>query len=145
MGRPFFLCSRMYMAPSPCAAGVAISTASRFPLDYFISKKSYAFDDFRTYKVWVENLTGHSIGIMRGDKCGGYLGADLHGLLMECGIWREDSFRDTPQQLGSLNVVTTRHRKVSRPSFRSSASRAFGRKTGRPLALWKNSPSFVRN
>ena len=73
---------------------------SRFPAVYFISKKSDVFSAFRRYKAWAENLTGLKIGILRDDKGGEYSGTDLDNFLSECGIRREHSIRDTPQQLG---------------------------------------------
>ena len=73
---------------------------SRFPAVYFVSKKLDVFAAFRKYKAWAENLTGRKIGILRDDKGGEYLGTDFDEFLSECGIRREHSIRDTPQQLG---------------------------------------------
>ena len=45
-------------------------------------------------------MTGNRIGILRDDKGGEYVGKDFDGFLVEAGIRREHSIRDTPQQLG---------------------------------------------
>ena len=82
-----------------------IDDYSRFPSVYFISKKSGVFDAFRKYKAWVENLTGHKIGILRDDKGGEYTGTTFDAFLRGSGIRREHSIHDTPQQLSVVELM----------------------------------------
>ena len=77
-----------------------IDDHSRFPAVYFIRAKSDVFAAFKRYKAWAENMTGRRIRVLRDDKGGEYISADLDRFLRDAGIAREHSIRDTPQQLG---------------------------------------------
>ncbi len=45
-------------------------------------------------------VTGRKVGILRDDKGGEYTSAEMDRYLVDAGICREHSIRDTPQQLG---------------------------------------------
>jgi hypothetical protein len=71
-----------------------------FPAVYFIKKKPEVFGVFKCYKVWVENVTGQKVGILRDDKGGEYSSAEFDRFLVDEGIHHKHSICDTPQQLG---------------------------------------------
>ena len=73
---------------------------SRFPAVYFFSQKSEVFAIFKRYKVWAENVTGRKLQILRDDKGGEYSSTEFDRFLVDAGVRREHSIRDTPQQLG---------------------------------------------
>ena len=77
-----------------------IDDYSRFPAIYFLSRKSDVFDAFRKYKAWAENVTGCRIEVLRDDKGSEYMSGAFDSFLVEAGIQREHTIRDTPQQNG---------------------------------------------
>ena len=77
-----------------------IDDYSCLPAVYFVAKKSDVFEAFRRYRAWAENVTSQRIGILQDDKGGEYVGRDFDAFLMDAGIRREHSIRDTPQQVG---------------------------------------------
>jgi transposase InsO family protein len=62
--------------------------------------KSDTYVAFRSYKAWAENLTGKKIKRFRDDKGGEYMSNEFSAYLDACGIIREHSCRNRPQQNG---------------------------------------------
>src|SRR5947209_17401543 len=67
---------------------------------YFIKNKSDTFDQFVKYKLLLKNQSGKKLKILRSDRGGKYLNADMHNYLAENGIHHETTTADTPQQNG---------------------------------------------
>ena len=77
-----------------------IDDCSRFKVLYPMKKKSDTFDCFKRFKAWAENLTGKKIKRFRDDKGGEYMSKEFQKFLDECGISREHTVRNRPQQNG---------------------------------------------
>ena len=68
---------------------------------------------FRTYKAWAKNLTGHRIGILRGDKGEEYLGADPTVSSWSVAYRGSTLFVILPDSLESLSVLITQSRNAT--------------------------------
>ena len=77
-----------------------INDCSRFKVLYPMKKKSETFSCFKRFKAWAENLTGKKIKRFRDDKGGEYMSKEFQNFLDECGISREHTVRNRPQQNG---------------------------------------------
>jgi transposase InsO family protein len=77
-----------------------IDDCSRFKALYPMKKKSDTFDCFKRFKAWAENLTGKKIKRLRDDKGGEYMSNEFQKFLDECGISREHTVHNRPQQNG---------------------------------------------
>ena len=77
-----------------------IDDCSRFKALYPMKKKSDTFSCFKRFKAWAENLTGKKIKRLRDDKGGEYMSNEFQNFLDECGIAREHTVRNRPQQNG---------------------------------------------
>ncbi|CAA7264649.1 unnamed protein product [Cyclocybe aegerita] len=65
-----------------------------------LRKKSDTFEAFKTFKAYAENHTGKKIKQFRDDKGGEYMSNECHKFMDQCGIAREHSCRNRPQQNG---------------------------------------------
>ena len=77
-----------------------IDDHSRYKAAVPLKRKSDAFDAFKTYKAWAENQTGKSIKKFRCDKGGEYMSNEFIGFLNSCGIEKQYTVRNRPQQNG---------------------------------------------
>ena len=73
---------------------------ARFKVLYPMKNKSDTFSCFKRFKAYAENLTGKKIKRLRDDKGGEYMSNEFQNLLDECGIVREHTVRNRPQQNG---------------------------------------------
>ena len=71
---------------------------------YFLINKSYALENFKNFRVLVENQRGYHIKHLRIDRGGEFLSNDFKSYCVEHGIHRELTAPYTPQQ----NSVTER-------------------------------------
>ena len=65
-----------------------------------MKKKSDTFSCFKRFKAWAENLTGKKIKRLCDDKGGEYMSKKFQDFLDECGISREHTVHNGPQQNG---------------------------------------------
>jgi len=70
-----------------------------------MKKKSESFSCFKRFKAWAENLTGKKIKWFRDDKGGEYISKEFQNFLDECGISREHTVRNRPQQNGIVALL----------------------------------------
>jgi transposase InsO family protein len=66
----------------------------------FLKRKSDAFEAFRTFKAYAENLLGCKIQALQDDKAGEYMSNAFIKFTNECGIARRHTTRNRPQQNG---------------------------------------------
>ena len=62
--------------------------------------KSDVFGAFKQFKAWAENLLGVKIKWLRVDKGGEYMSSEFEEYLNSCGIKRQFTTRNRPQQNG---------------------------------------------
>ena len=62
--------------------------------------KSDAFNTFKSFKAYAENKTGKKIKCMRIDKGGEYMSNEFSNYLDACGIGKQYTCRNQPQQNG---------------------------------------------
>jgi hypothetical protein len=79
---------------------VFVDDCSRFKVLIPIKRKSEALDAFKRFKAYAENQTGKKIKRFRDDKAGEYISNDFNDYLDACGIVREHTCRNRPQQNG---------------------------------------------
>ena len=72
----------------------------RFKAVYPMKNKSDTFSCFKRFKAYAENLTGKKIKRVREDKGGEYMSNDFQNFMDACGIVREHTVRNRPQQNG---------------------------------------------
>jgi len=65
-----------------------------------MKQKSDTLDAFKRFKAYTEKQTGKTLKRLREDKCGEYMSTEFDTLLKSCGIVREHSVRNRPQQNG---------------------------------------------
>jgi len=77
-----------------------VDDCGRFKTLYPMRNKSDTFSCFKRFKAYAENLTGKKIKRLREDKGGEYMSNEFQDFLDECGIVREHTVRNRPQQNG---------------------------------------------
>src|SRR5437660_7975283 len=77
-----------------------IDDYSRFHFVLPIKAKSDVFEAFKTFKVFAENQSERKIKILRDDKGGEYMYNAFLKFTQECGILRQHTTRNRPQQNG---------------------------------------------
>jgi transposase InsO family protein len=77
-----------------------IDDHSRFKAVVPLKHKSDSFDAFKIFKAYAENHTGKKIKKFRCDKGGEYMSNEFIGFLDACGIVRQYTTRNCPQQNG---------------------------------------------
>ena len=77
-----------------------IDDHSRFKAVVPLKRKSDAFDAFKLFKAFAENQTGKKIKKFRCDKGGEYISNEFIGFLDACGIVKQYTVRNRPQQNG---------------------------------------------
>jgi len=77
-----------------------IDDHGRFKAAVPLKRKSDAFDAFKKYKAWAENQTGKKIKRFRCDKGGEYMSNEFIDFLDFCGIEKQYTVRNRPQQNG---------------------------------------------
>ena len=77
-----------------------IDDFSRFKAVVPLKLKSDAFDAFKKFKAFAENQTGRKIKKFRCDKGGEYMSNEFIGYLDSCGIAKQYTCRNRPQQNG---------------------------------------------
>ena len=77
-----------------------IDDYSRFKAVVPLKRKSDAFNAFKTFKAFAENQTGRKIKKFRCDKGGEYMSNEFIGFLDACGIAKQYTVRNCPQQNG---------------------------------------------
>ena len=77
-----------------------VDDCGRFKVLYPMKYKSETFSCFKRFKAYAENLTGKKIKRVRDDKAGEYMSKEFQDYLDECGITREHTVRNRPQQNG---------------------------------------------
>jgi transposase InsO family protein len=77
-----------------------IDDYSRFKAVVPLKRKSDAFDAFKIFKAFAENQTGRKIKKFRCDKGGEYMSNEFIGFLDSCGILKQYTVRNRPQQNG---------------------------------------------
>jgi Integrase core domain len=67
---------------------IFIEHKSRYPKCYYLESKegSIILEKFEEYKVWVENITGSRIKVLRTDGGGEYVNKAFDEYLKNCGI-----------------------------------------------------------
>jgi transposase InsO family protein len=65
-----------------------------------MKRKSETFAAFKTFKAYAEKQTGKLVKCFREDKGGEYMSNEFDAYLKECGIARQHSVRNRPQQNG---------------------------------------------
>ena len=73
---------------------------SRFRAAIPLKKKSDTFDAFKRFKAWAENQLGIKIKAFHEDKGGEYMSTEFQKFLDSCGIERQHTCRNRPQQNG---------------------------------------------
>ena len=63
-----------------------------------LKKKSDTFDAFKQFKAWAKNQLGIKIKAFREDKDGEYMSTEFQKFLDSCGIERQHTCRNRPQQ-----------------------------------------------
>ena len=104
-----------------------IDDSGRFRVVFPMKKKSDTFSCFKRFKAWAENKTGHSVGTLREDKGGEYMGKEFGDFCIEHGIQRQHSVRARPQQ----NGVAERANRTMEQGIITMLHQA-----GLPLAFW---------
>ncbi len=79
---------------------VFIDDCSRKKVAVPMKRKSETFGAFKMFKAYAEKQTGKSMKRLREDKGGEYMTTDFDNYLKACGIVREHSVRNRPQQNG---------------------------------------------
>ena len=77
-----------------------IDDCARYKAAMPLKRKSDAFDAFKTYKAWAENQTGKKIKKFRCDKGGEYMSKKFIDFLDACGIEKQYTVHNRPQQNG---------------------------------------------
>ena len=77
-----------------------IDDHSRFKVLVPMKHKSDAFTSFKSFKAYAENKTGKKIKCLRIDKGGEYMSNEFSSYLEACGIVRQYTCRNRPQQNG---------------------------------------------
>jgi len=77
-----------------------IDDCSRQKFAIPMKRKSETFAAFKTFKAYAEKHTGKLLKCLREDKGGEYMSNEFDTFLKECGIIREHSVRNRPQQNG---------------------------------------------
>ena len=77
-----------------------IDEFTKLKVVYALRLKSDAFDAFKRYKAYVENLTGQRILALQDDKGGEYMSTAWDSFCLEHGISRRHTARNRPQQNG---------------------------------------------
>jgi len=106
---------------------------------YFLKKKDEAFMWFRTFKAFVENMTGKKIKILRTDNGTEYESNEFKDFCREAGIKRETTTAYTPEQNG---VAERKNRTIV------EAARAMLCDQGLPKFLWgeaANTAVYIQN
>jgi hypothetical protein len=112
-----------------------VDDCTRFVHVKFLKSKSQAFDAFKVYRQWAENLHsahGHRIHRLRTDNGGEFISAPFLQYLAEHGIASERTVAYTPQQNG---VVERRNRTVL------DRSRTLLHTAGLPKSFWSEAAS----
>ena len=77
-----------------------IDDHSQFKVLVPMKRKSDAFSAFKSFKAYAENKTGKKIKCLRIDKGGEYMSNEFGSFLDACGIVRQYTCRNRPQQNG---------------------------------------------
>ena len=77
-----------------------IDDYSRFRFVIPLKAKSQAFEAFKTFKAFAENQSERKIKILRDDKGGEYMSNAFIDFTTQCGILRQHTVRNRPQQNG---------------------------------------------
>ena len=77
-----------------------IDEFTKLKVVYVLRLKSDAFEAFKRYKAYVENLTGERILALQDDKCGEYMSNAWDLFCLEHGITRRHIARNRPKQNG---------------------------------------------
>src|SRR5215510_55733 len=77
---------------------VFIDDYTRFRVAVPMRQKSDTFGAFKRFKAYAENQTGYKIKALRDDKGGEYMSNEFQVYLDECGIVRDHTVRNRPQQ-----------------------------------------------
>jgi len=77
-----------------------IDDYSRFRFVMPLKAKSQAFEAFKTFKTFAENQSERKIKILRDDKRGEYMSNAFIDFTTQCGILRQHTVRNRPQQNG---------------------------------------------
>ena len=77
-----------------------IDDFSRYKVLVPLKHKSDAFSAFKSYKAYAEKQLGKSIKCLRDDKGGEYMSNEFNSYLDACGIVRQHTCRNRPQQNG---------------------------------------------
>ena len=77
-----------------------IDDSCRFKILVPMKRKSDAFVAFKSFKAYAENKTGKKIKCLRIDKGGEYMSNEFSSFLDACGIKRQYTCRNRPQQNG---------------------------------------------
>ncbi len=67
---------------------------------YLLKTKGETFEKFKQYKALVENEIGNKIKVLHSDNGGEFVSKKFDAFLAECGIQRQTSAPDSPQQNG---------------------------------------------
>ena len=79
---------------------IFVDDHTRFRVALGLKKKSDAFEAFKTFKAWAENILGLKIKALHDDKGGEYMSNTFNRFLDQCGIERRHTTRNRPQQNG---------------------------------------------
>jgi hypothetical protein len=79
---------------------IFVDDYSRFKAVVPLKQKSDAFDAFKKFKAFAENQTGKKIKKFRCDKGGEYISNEFIEFLDSCGIVKQYTVRNRPQQNG---------------------------------------------
>ena len=77
-----------------------IDDYSRFKVVLPLKRKSDSFGAFKTFKAYAENATGMTLKVFRCDKGGEYMSKEFIDYLDKCGVVRQYTVRNRPQQNG---------------------------------------------
>jgi transposase InsO family protein len=88
--------------------------------------KSDTLDAFKAFKAWAEKQTGKPIKCLREDKGGEFMSNEFDAFLKNCGIARQHSVRNRPQQNGVAERANRLlHERITAMLNESGLSKAF--------------------
>jgi len=101
-----------------------IDDYSLYQFIYPIRRKSEVFQTFKNFKMYAENQSGHHIKTLHNDKGGEYMPNEFEQFMTQCGITRQHTVRNGPQQKG-----------VAKRANQSLSERIID-ESGMPKAFW---------
>lgn len=120
-----------------------IDDYSRFRVVYPMKTKDMVFDSFKRFKAYAENHLGHKIDTLRDDKGGEYMSNEFLRFTDECGISRQHTVRNRPQQNGVAERANrTLDERITAMLNESGLSKAFwGECLAALVHIWNRCPT----